>query len=65
MWNTGEGGFKVMKVKVNGVRFLANGIVYGLRRDNIRKGKNKKENILYFHHYILALSTSAVVLDVD
>ena len=55
-----------MKVKVNGVRFLANGIVCGLRRDNIRKGKNKKEQIiLYFHHYILALSTSAVVLDVD
>ena len=68
MWNTGEGGgggVKVMKVKVSGVRFLANGIVCGLRRDNIRKGKNKKEqNILYFHHYILALSTSAV-LDVD
>ena len=67
MWNTGEGGFKVMKVKVNGVRFLANGVVCGLRRDNIRKGKNKKkeQNILYVHHYILALSTSAVVLDVD
>ena len=50
IWNTGEGGFKVMKVKVGGVRFLANGIVCGLRRDNIRKGKNKEKekNILYF-----------------